>query len=154
MSRICQAQLQQWHRCQRQAGNANFRFREERFQDNITRPQACQNPSSAASHPGGRQNCNQNRRGREHCHRSHTNTPCGQGQVNTTGNARAQLASFENVILQHPTACQAEMDTEHSFTLIWDSGASACITGVKSDFKDGIKPHNGQCQGIGSDLKI
>lgn len=76
--KLCQTQLQQWQRRQHQAGNANFRFREERFQDdNIARPQVCQNPSSAVSHPGGRQNCNQNRRGREHCHPNHTSVHHG-----------------------------------------------------------------------------
>jgi hypothetical protein len=61
---------------------------------------------------------------------------------------------YSDIILQHPTACQAEMDTENSFTLIWDSGASACISSDKRDFKDGIKPHSGQVTGIGSGMEI
>ena len=61
---------------------------------------------------------------------------------------------YENIILHHPTACQAKIDATHNFTLIWDSGASACISGDKRDFKDGMEPHTGQVSGIGSGLKI
>eukprot|EP00532_Pseudo-nitzschia_australis_P009204 CAMPEP_0168163550 /NCGR_PEP_ID=MMETSP0139_2-20121125/440_1 /TAXON_ID=44445 /ORGANISM="Pseudo-nitzschia australis, Strain 10249 10 AB" /LENGTH=193 /DNA_ID=CAMNT_0008080461 /DNA_START=140 /DNA_END=721 /DNA_ORIENTATION=+ len=128
----------------------------------------------------GREHCNRNRTG-VHCGQVNYNhycqvRACQQAGTNT-GDARvearsrsrsrshsrnrftdqpvsAQLASFENVILQHPTACPDEMDTEHSFSLIWDSGASACIMGDKSNFKGGNKPHNGQCKGICSDLEI
>ena len=39
---------------------------------------------------------------------------------------------WTKVILQHPTACTVALDDTYS--VIWDSGASLCITNDKADY--------------------
>jgi hypothetical protein len=47
------------------------------------------------------------------------------------------------------------MSHEDTFSLIWDSGASMCITGDKRDFIDAIQPISGaKIRGIVSGLSI
>ena len=71
----------------------------------------------------------------------------------TVDNASAYLGS--HVVLSHPKACQAAMSHEDTFSLIWDSGASMCITGDKRDFIDAIQPISGaKIRGIVSGLSI
>ena len=59
------------------------------------------------------------------------------------------------MILQHPSACMAAMENDDTFSVIWDSGASMCITGDNQDFIGKIKPlTNAVVKGIISGLKI
>ena len=63
--------------------------------------------------------------------------------------------SATDVILQHPKACQAEMRPQDNFSVVWDLGASMCITNCKTDFvgeTEQIKPV--QVDGISSTLKL
>ena len=59
-------------------------------------------------------------------------------------------------ILQHPMACQAAMPPGDSYTIVWDSGASMCVTFDKNDFVGPIKPlpKGSSIQGITNNLKI
>ena len=56
-------------------------------------------------------------------------------------------------MLQHPAACANHMkDTHH---IVWDSGASVCITNDKSDFIGPVKPiQNAKVDGINSHLRL
>ena len=61
----------------------------------------------------------------------------------------------QDVVLQHPSACIATMDNDDIFSIIWDSGASMCISGDKRDFTGKIKPvKNAVVKGIVSGLNI
>lgn len=62
----------------------------------------------------------------------------------------------ESVILQHPAACKAAMHDDDTFTIIWDSGASMCVSFDKKDFTGPITtlPHGSTISGISSTLKI
>ena len=57
-------------------------------------------------------------------------------------------------MLQHPRALVSQMDNDVTFPLIWDSGASMCLTSHKSDFVGEIKPWENSVQGISSGLQI
>ena len=62
---------------------------------------------------------------------------------------------YQKVVLQHPTACISEMKNDDTFSIIWDSGASMCISGDKQDFVGKITPvKNAVVKGIVSGLKI
>ena len=54
---------------------------------------------------------------------------------------------------QHPAACANHMkDTHH---VVWDSGASMCITNNKSDFVGSIEPiQNAKGNGLNSHLQL
>lgn len=74
-------------------------------------------------------------------------------QVNKQSTPQALFS--EDVILQHPGACLAAMNPEDTFSIIWDSGASMCITHDKRDFVNKIKPmDNAVVSGISSGLEI
>ena len=62
----------------------------------------------------------------------------------------------ESVILQHPRACTAAMNDTDTFTIVWDSGASFCVSFDKNDFVGPLKPlPKGSCiRGIANNLKI
>ena len=61
--------------------------------------------------------------------------------------------NWTKVILQHPQACTINM--RDTFDLIWDSGASVCITHDKRDFIGPIKPiWNGTINGISGTMGI
>jgi hypothetical protein len=65
------------------------------------------------------------------------------------------VLNISHVVLSHPKACQAAMSHEDTFSLIWDSCASMCITGDKRDFIDAIQPISGaKIRGIVSGLSI
>ena len=49
-----------------------------------------------------------------------------------------QSSDWTKVILQHPQACTVKLTD--TFDIIWDLGASFCITNDKSDFIGPIKP--------------
>ena len=60
---------------------------------------------------------------------------------------------WTRVILQHPTACTAALDD--SYTVVWDSGASFCITNDRRDFVGQIHHiANSSVDGINSHLKL
>ena len=62
---------------------------------------------------------------------------------------------YQKVVLQHPTACISEMKNDDTFSIIWDSGASMCISGDKQDFVGKITPvQDAVVKGIVSGLKI
>ena len=58
--------------------------------------------------------------------------------------------------MQHPVACSLAMKPEDSFSIVWDSGASMCISPVKEDFIGEIKtlPKGAHITGIANNLKI
>ena len=62
----------------------------------------------------------------------------------------------ESVVLQHPLACKAAMDDKDTFTVVWDSGASMCVSPDKKDFIGPINelPKPATIQGIGNNLRI
>ena len=62
-------------------------------------------------------------------------------------------AAWTKVILQHPTACKASLlDT---YNVVWDSGASMCISNSKDDFPDGVQRlSNAKVDGIASHLQL
>ena len=66
----------------------------------------------------------------------------------------AHLESSTNVVMSNAKACQAAMSHDDTFSLIWDSGASMCITGDRRDFTGTIQPLNGQVSGITNGLRI
>ena len=62
-------------------------------------------------------------------------------------------AEWPEVILQHPTACVA--NSGDTFNIIWDSGASMCVTNDKSDFEGATTPVQHQnVDGINSQLRL
>ena len=66
-----------------------------------------------------------------------------------------EALTAQDIILQHPSACIAAMDNDDTFSIIWDSGASMCISGDKRDFIGKITPvKNAVVNGIVSGLKI
>ena len=62
----------------------------------------------------------------------------------------------ESVVLQHPLACAAAMDKEDTFTIVWDSGASMCVSFDKNDFVGKLHslPKGSQIRGIANNLRI
>ena len=75
--------------------------------------------------------------------------------VDSKSTAQLQALFTQDVILQHPSACMAAMEKDDTFSVIWDSGASMCISGDKRDFIGKIKPlANVVVKGIVSGLKI
>ena len=62
-----------------------------------------------------------------------------------------ETTDWKKIMLQHPAACGNHMrDTYH---IVWDSGASMCITNNKTDFVGPIKPiQNAKVDGINSHL--
>ena len=74
---------------------------------------------------------------------------------NTRSIAELQALFSQDVVLQHPSACMAAMNNDDTFSVIWDSGASMCISGDKQEFIGKIKPlNNAVVKGIVSGLKI
>ena len=45
-----------------------------------------------------------------------------------------------NQVLQSPSQLRGAMDSEETFTVMWDSGASCCISNDKKDFIGELKP--------------
>jgi hypothetical protein len=76
------------------------------------------------------------------------------GNTDSISNPSVWLS--ESVVLQHPKACQAAMATGDTFTVIWDSGASFCVTFDKKDFIGPIKalPKGSCIKGIANNLRI
>ena len=62
----------------------------------------------------------------------------------------------ESVILQHPAACRAAMRNDDTFTVVWDSGASMCVSFDRRDFIGNMQqlPKGSSIQGITNHLKI
>ena len=75
-----------------------------------------------------------------------------------TPSAEASDSIFfgESVLLQHPSACTAAMEDKDSFTIVWDSGASFCVSFDKADFTGPLKtlPKGSCIQGIANHLRI
>merc|ERR1712025_225383 len=64
-----------------------------------------------------------------------------------------QSNEWSKVILQHPSACTMKLND--TFDVIWDSGASFCITNDKNDFIEPIhKVNDGSINGINGPMKI
>ena len=65
----------------------------------------------------------------------------GDPTVDESIKAQAQLtksSEWTKVTLQHPQACAVKLSD--TFDVMWDSGASFCITNEKKDFIGPIKP--------------
>ena len=63
-------------------------------------------------------------------------------------------AECVTTMLQHPRALVSQLNNDGTFPLIWDSGASMCLTSHKSDFVGEIEPWENSVQGISSGLQI
>jgi hypothetical protein len=105
-------------------------------------------------------------------HHGHGNLNCTHAQVSavekivvhchmaklTTHPASPAVASpaVLRMALQHPSAFRAALPKEETFSVIWDSGASACITFDKEDFVGPFKPPSTitYLKGISSGLRI
>ena len=61
---------------------------------------------------------------------------------------------LQDIILSHPWACMAEMSKDDSFSVIWDSGASMCISGDKQDFISELESVDAMVKGITGRLEI
>lgn len=60
---------------------------------------------------------------------------------------------WTKITLQHPAACVA--NAKDSFSLVWDSGASMCISNDKADFEGNTKPiQQAKVDGVNSHLKL
>ena len=70
--------------------------------------------------------------------------------------ANSKSKDWTKVILQHPQACTQRLDEEtETCDIIWDSGASACITNDKNDFITPIKKiQNCKVNGISGAMGI
>ena len=65
----------------------------------------------------------------------------------------AQSNTWTKVILQHPQACAVNLND--TFDVIWDSGASFCITNNIKDFITPIKPiEDASVNGINGPMSI
>ena len=63
------------------------------------------------------------------------------------------MKDWTKVVLQHPTAC--DMSMSNTYNIVWDSGASMCITNNKTDFVRPIAPiKNAKVDGINSHMKL
>ena len=73
---------------------------------------------------------------------------------NVTDHAHlTQSNEWSKVILQHPQACN--MNLNDTFDVIWDSGASFCITNNRKDFIGPIrKIKDGSVNGINGPMEI
>ena len=62
----------------------------------------------------------------------------------------------ESIVLQHPRACSAAMNAQDTYTIVWDSGASFCVSFERRDFVGEIKklPKGSCIQGISNNLRI
>ena len=77
-----------------------------------------------------------------HLHNGYLHTPsfCSELPVAHGLNYRDSSALLcVNSALIHPCACRAAMPSKSNFPIIWDSGASLCISNDKSDFVGQIK---------------
>ena len=89
------------------------------------------------------------------CVHSSTSQNVTTGKTDKQSIAELQVLFSQDVILQHPSACMAAMNSDDTFSVIWDSGASMCISGDKRDFIGKVKPlSNAVVKEIISGLKI
>ena len=73
--------------------------------------------------------------------------------LNTMFRRDADDEHWVKAVLNHPAACV--MNTEDSHSIVWDSGASMCISNDKADFEGAIKSMpNAKVDGINSHLEL
>ena len=67
------------------------------------------------------------------CQSNHNSTCQNVTTDNTNTQSIADLQALfsQDVILQHPSACMAALNNGDTFSVIWDSGESMCISGDK-----------------------
>ena len=66
------------------------------------------------------------------------------------GRSQLHYCTDTNIVMSDAKACQGAMSQEETFSLIWDSGASMCITGDRRDFIGTVQPVNGTVSGVES----
>ena len=64
--------------------------------------------------------------------------------------------TWTKAVLQHPQACNNRLqESTATYDVIWDSGASVCITNDKNDFIGPVKKiQNGKVNGISGAMGI